>query len=647
MTASPPKDTKSIEDKPKLVQATAPPLDVDTHPLLANLRLDGKEIGAYMLCKFSDDVLGHRARQIFREKASSIKGENGIYYYLKDLFKTFSVDEIPSTTKSKPMFSMMKKSTPKTTSDYYLEEHQFRKLMASDPAFECLVAQEDTSILFQRILNSSTKIKLSLLDFLEFCLLDRVQLLVLLCKYWYSLRKLKLSDNELLEIFRRMTEITHDGQISPSLFGNAIGREFDLVLTTGEIDVLLQMLDYDGDGLVKPPDFEAFYKDTERFQSLLFDELPAITDLKFSTTEEEAAELKREGYQMYPRNIWASHPHGHLYLWYKRDPSKVAIEAIEYSTTNQDKDLMARGYVCFNVAKPFYKKYIYIKYATSKPSSAIQTPAIVDICITGGHLLDEQSASLWIPPCRGFKRIVGSLDQKVNKRGVYLWTRSVSPVSDIVSYNPISTLNTTTATATIPIEEIDALEYQMRSTVRRRCPTDADGVLNFLKLFQAFDVKNRKYLTMNKIKTGLIGLGCRLDVKRFQEVWKRIDIHNTKKIDFDTLLVFVVWTDTEIDAIAETLQRALTATSSHYRLIFTSNNAIGDGKWSRSDFLKLLAANQILVTSEELVKIMQRFDVNKDGVVDYADFLKFVTGICDVQARMAARIAHAASVFQG
>ncbi|OQR94331.1 hypothetical protein ACHHYP_01468 [Achlya hypogyna] len=640
-------------EKPKLVQPSAPTLDVETHPLLANLKLDGKETGAYMLCKFADDVLGHRARQIFREKASSIKGENGIYYYLKDLFRTFSMDDVvPSSAKSKSMLALMApKPPPRTAADIVLEEHQFRKLMASDPAFECLVAQEDTSILFQRILNSATRTQVALLDFLEFCLLDRVQLLVLLCKYWHSLRKLKLSDNELLEIYRRMTDVHTDSQLAPALFGNAIGREFDVVLTTGEIDVLLQMLDYDNDGVVKPVDFEAFYKDADRFQSPTFEELPAISDLRFSTSDEEAAEFKREGYTIYPRNVWTSHSKGHLFLWCKRDATKVPIEAIAYSAFNNDKDLMGRGYVCLNGAKPFYKKYLYLKFASAKPMTGLQAPAIVDICITTGtthsrHLVDDQSATLWMPPCRGFKRIGGSLDEKVAKRGVFLWTRAVYPVSDVVA-TPSVLSPTATPGPVIPIAEIDALEQQIRNTVRRRCPTDADGVLNFLKLFQAFDVKSRKYLTIAKVRQGLMGLGCRLDPKRFQEVWKRIDAHSVKKIDYDALLVFVLWTDTEIDAVAETLQRSLTSASSNYRVVFTSHNAIGDGKWARGDFLRLLAAQQILVAPEELAKIMQRFDVNKDGIVDYADFLKFVTGVCDIQARQAARIAHAASVLQG
>lgn len=80
----------------------------------------------------------------------------------------------------------------------------------------------------------------------------------------------------------------------------------------------------------------------------------------------------------------------------------------------------------------------------------------------------------------------------------------------------------------------------------------------------------------------------------------------------------------------------------NYRLIFQSYNALNDGKLSRSDFQRLLATNQLNFTNMELGKIMQRFDVNKDGVVDYADFLRYVTGVCDVSTRTAVRVAEAA-----
>ncbi|CAK4754039.1 unnamed protein product [Aphanomyces euteiches] len=636
-------------------------IDVESHPLLANLKVDRNEIGAYMLCKFADDVLGHRARQIFREKASSIKGQNGIYYYLKELMRKFSVDDsvVVATAKKKKVAS----------DELELEEHQFRKLMASDPAFECLVSAADTTMLFQRIVNSSTKTTMTHMDFVAFCLLDRMQLLILLCKYWKWLRKNKLSDNELLDTYRRLTTAgTNGSQMSLEHFGAAISREFDVVLTVGELEVMLDLMDYDGDGVVKPSDFEAFYKDVDRAQKLVeLKEPDGIVDLKYSTNDNEAAELKKEGYILYPKNIYEGH--GTLLFWYKRAPresGKPAIEAIQYSASNMDVELVAQGFVCMNGSKPFARKYIWLKHAQAR---GFQTPELVDIYITSGlcvvlesprssvvsvvgNVVDEKSATLWMPPCRGYKQIDGTLDDTnkitarwtTGRRGVFLWTRYKNPTMDVLEFKtPISP---TAAVSTTLWARVDDLESQIRTTLRRRCPTEADGVLNFLKLFQSFDKKNRKALSANKLKNGLIALGCKIDAKLYAEVWKRVDVQLKKKIDFDTFHRFVMMTDTEIDDAAETLQRHITQSSSNYRSIFKLHNAAGDGFLSRSDFLRMLASAQVVVSPEELAKIVHRFDVNKDNVVDYADFLKFVTGTCDLSARQAARVADAAADFQ-
>lgn len=80
----------------------------------------------------------------------------------------------------------------------------------------------------------------------------------------------------------------------------------------------------------------------------------------------------------------------------------------------------------------------------------------------------------------------------------------------------------------------------------------------------------------------------------------------------------------------------------NYRAIFQSYNALSDGKLSRADFQRIFATNQLTFTNGELSKVMQRFDVNRDGVVDYSDFLRYVTGVCDASARIAARVFDAA-----
>jgi hypothetical protein len=139
--------------------------------LLLNLTLDGVREGAYMLCKHADDLLGHHARQVFREKAASMRAENSVYYYLKDLMRRFGAQQ----------------HTPKRRAGaadgepppLVLEAHEFRKLLASDPAFESAVPSEQVDALFYRIVDPDEPHKLlRLQDFLEFCLLDQDQLCV-------------------------------------------------------------------------------------------------------------------------------------------------------------------------------------------------------------------------------------------------------------------------------------------------------------------------------------------------------------------------------------------------------------------------------------------------------------------------------------
>lgn len=137
--------------------------DDDDH--LMNLTLDGVKEGPYMLCKHADDLLGHHARQVFREKASSMRGDNSIYYYLKELMKKFG----SSNT------HLRKKPTPNEPEQLELEAHAFRKLIASDPAFEGAISSDQVDALFHRIEQDHQKV-IRHQDFVEFCLLDHNQL---------------------------------------------------------------------------------------------------------------------------------------------------------------------------------------------------------------------------------------------------------------------------------------------------------------------------------------------------------------------------------------------------------------------------------------------------------------------------------------
>lgn len=137
----------------------------DDDAFFTNLTLDGVQEGQYMLCKHADDLLGHHARQVFREKASSMRGDNSIYYYLKELMKKFG-----GTSSYAP-----KKHLSHEPEQLVLEVHAFRKLIASDPAFQCAISSDQVDALFYRIEQDHQKV-IRHQDFVEFCLLDHNQL---------------------------------------------------------------------------------------------------------------------------------------------------------------------------------------------------------------------------------------------------------------------------------------------------------------------------------------------------------------------------------------------------------------------------------------------------------------------------------------
>lgn len=148
--------------------APGPSADEGEEQLLLNLTLDGVREGAYMLCKHADDLLGHHARQVFRDKAASMRAENGLYYFLKDLVRRFGAQRHASA-----------RGPDGDPPPLALEAHEFRKLLVSDPAFESAVPSEQADALFCRIADPDEPRRLlRLQDLLEFCLLDQDQLCV-------------------------------------------------------------------------------------------------------------------------------------------------------------------------------------------------------------------------------------------------------------------------------------------------------------------------------------------------------------------------------------------------------------------------------------------------------------------------------------
>ncbi|OWZ17382.1 hypothetical protein PHMEG_0008680 [Phytophthora megakarya] len=614
--------------------------------LLTNLTLDGVREGAYMLCKHSDDLLGHHARQVFREKAASMRAENSIYYYLKDLMKKFG---------SQQHSSKIKKTAHGEPQQLVLEAHEFRKLVASDPAFEAAIPSDQVDALFHRLECDHQKLLLHR-DFVEFCLLDQDQLRLLLFKYRKHLKSLDLTDNEIADTFKRLAP--PDGTaMDPELFHGAIMRDLDVVLTTGEIAFVMALMDSDKDGVVKVHDLELLLKDEKGAEELVHAPREnGVVDIKISTNSVEEVTLRRDNYiQLLPKLQDESNT-SPMHLWFRTAPKedgKSALSNIKYAASSRDTELVSKGFTCLqqdiNRSGAFGKhKYIWTSLV---PPSLQMSNELIDLSLTSGDMNDKNTARLWLPRHRGFKLVPGNLNEKNQKHGVFLWFRRrralftndlVEPHIDRVFVSPRTRANLHRHT--------DDLETQVRKTLRRNCPIDQDCSLNFNRLFEEFDPKKVRGITKQALLVGIETFGIKMDKKNFRLVWERISPFGAKVINVGAFSQFLELTDFEIDEVVNSLQRTMTTRFGYhvpnYRLIFQSYNTLGDGKLSRSDFQRIFASNQLSFTNSELSKVIQRFDVNKDGIVDYSDFLSYITGICDASARGAGRIAEAADEFR-
>ncbi|POM73337.1 Calmodulin, partial [Phytophthora palmivora] len=420
---------------------------------------------------------------------------------------------------------------------------------------------------------------------------------------------------------------------------------------------VMDLMDSDKDGMVKVHDLEFLLKDERGAEELVHAPREnGVVDIKISTNSVEEVTLRRDNYvQLFPKLQDESNS-SPMHLWFRtaaKEEGKAAISNIKYATSSRDTELVSKGFTCLQQdinRNGAFGKHKYIWTSLVPPSTQLANE-LIDLSLTSGDMNDKNTARLWLPRHRGFKLVPGNLNEKNPKHGVFLWLRRRRALSthDLVEPHIDLTFASPRTRANLH-RHIDDLETQVRKTLRRNCPIDQDCSLNFNRLFDEFDPKKVRAITKQAVLAGIETFGIKMDKKNFRLVWERISPFGAKVIHVGAFSQFLELTDFEIDEVVNSLQRTMTTRFGYhvpnYRLIFQSYNTLGDGKLSRSDFQRIFATNQLSFTNSELSKVIQRFDVNKDGIVDYSDFLSYITGICDASARAAGRIAEAADEFR-
>lgn len=287
---------------------------------------------------------------------------------------------------------------------------------------------------------------------------------------------------------------------------------------------MMHLLDYDKDGFVKLPDLEVFIKDDRITKELVHPTIEnTITDLKIAMNESDDITFKRDGYAQL--NTKTADNNWSVNLWFKKVPredGRPAIKNIRYAASSRDTELVSAGYTCLkqdlNRSGSFGKhKYIWMSYVTAAQPSRSE---VIAMALTDGDLDDKHDARLWIAPHRGFKLVPGNLIEKNHSKGIFLWLRRqhVTATSDLVEphidmqldlISPISSPKTKSKLKS----HIDGLEAQIRKIMRRNCPMDQDGALNFGRLFDEFDTKKTRALGKQDMLVGIESFGIKMSKK--------------------------------------------------------------------------------------------------------------------------------------
>ena len=132
-------------------------------------------------------------------------------------------------------------------------------------------------------------------------------------------------------------------------------------------------------------------------------------------------------------------------------------------------------------------------------------------------------------------------------------------------------------------------------------------VKHLRETFEAFDKNSDGSITLEELREGLTKMGG--DTSNVDEIFKSMDTDKSGKIDYTEWL-------------AATLDEKSYLKEARLFEVFKAFDKDESGKISKEELMKLL---QVEDDPERINKIMEDIDKNKDGYIDYNEFLDMMT----------------------
>ncbi|KAH3745269.1 troponin C, skeletal muscle [Pelomyxa schiedti] len=146
----------------------------------------------------------------------------------------------------------------------------------------------------------------------------------------------------------------------------------------------------------------------------------------------------------------------------------------------------------------------------------------------------------------------------------------------------------------------------------KACPLSTTDFAKAWQLFCETDSNNNGLLDITEFGNLLRRCGMNPSLEEIAEATKALDVDNSGTLSFDEFIGFVIASQKEISP------------QEHLMLAFRAFDKNGDGKISAAEFREAMMTRGEPLSEAEVDVMMQLADTNKDGSIDYKEFLKLL-----------------------
>jgi Ca2+-binding EF-hand superfamily protein len=335
----------------------------------------------------------------------------------------------------------------------------------------------------------------------------------------------------------------------------------------------------------------------------------------------------------------------------------------------RSSDLVILGYTCLTT--PVGGQHLWVKHAQTSEEAA---DGITDFRVTLGRSRSAAD-SIWTSPGVGWNHVEGNFNKTMfGSSDAFLWFRPLKPrtnnwehsVGAMTEENRQALLLRAVRTAVrnhIPIhvlpgvanrgKSLDATDSADNNTPR--APTQLDNEFDFTNFFVMYN-GTKNTMNLNRFRNILHDVGAALDRPDQAKIYNHMDCNQDNAMSRKEYAAFAVLTDYELDLVIDDIRHKLLIghvlktgknplrQSRILAHIFKHFNTSKDNVLSQSELSAMCSTLQIFLVGEELQKIMQYMDIDKDGRVEESDFLRFFKADSNALSRKAHRI-HEAAMF--